>query len=137
MTMPYKKLLRSFVSNIAGLSVATLLVSGFRLDLTDYQTLMMAAGILVLVNILVKPLIRLVSFPINVITLGFFEFIINALMLYLVILLVDNIMVTNGVLHFGYFGILTQEFAVSKFGTVLASATIISIINWLLKILIF
>lgn len=137
MTMPYKKLLRSFVSNIAGLSVATLLVSGFRLDLTDYQTLMMAAGILVLVNILIKPLISLVSFPINVITLGFFEFIINALMLYLVILLVDNIMVTNGVLNFGYFGILTQEFAVSKFGTVLASATIISIINWLLKILIF
>lgn len=137
MTMPYKKLLRSFVSNIVGLIVASFIATGFKLDITDYQTLMTAAGILVLVNILVKPLIRLVSFPINVITLGFFEFVINALMLYLVILLVDNIIVTNGILQFGYFGIFINEIAVSKFGTVLASATIISIINWLLKILIF
>ena len=137
MTMPYKKLLRAFVSNIVGLILSTYYISGFKFEITDYETLLLAAGILVIVHILVKPIIKLISFPINVITLGFFEFIINALLLYLVILLVDGIHVSSGVIDFGVFGLFIDQIQLSKFGTVIASATTISIINWLLKLLIF
>lgn len=61
------------------------LLSGVRLD--NFGTALVVAVVLSLVNIFVKPLLILFTLPVNILTLGLFMFVINAL----VILLVDSL----------------------------------------------
>lgn len=51
-------------------------------------TALVASLVLALVNIVVKPILHVLSFPITVLTLGLFSFIINAMMLSLTSVLV-------------------------------------------------
>ncbi len=44
----------------------------------DFRTAIIAAIILSIINILIKPVIKLLAFPINLMTLGLFTIIINA-----------------------------------------------------------
>lgn len=53
----------------------------------DFWTAVMVAIVLGLVNMVIRPIILLLTLPINLLTLGLFTFIINALM----ILLVSNL----------------------------------------------
>ncbi|MCL4351037.1 MAG: phage holin family protein [Firmicutes bacterium] len=54
-----------------------------------------AAIALGLVNVLVRPIVRLIAFPITLLTLGLFGWVINALMLWLVSDLVPGFVVTG------------------------------------------
>ncbi|PSR33215.1 MAG: hypothetical protein C7B46_10735 [Sulfobacillus benefaciens] len=54
-----------------------------------------AALALGLVNMLVRPIVRLIAFPITLLTLGLFGWVINALMLWLVSDLVPGFVVTG------------------------------------------
>lgn len=136
MTNPIKKIARSIVSNAVALVLTSLLIPSFIVQF-DTNTIAMGATILMLVTFFVKPLIKAISFPINVVTLGFFELLINTVLLYLVIFLVQGIDVTSGVLNFGYFGFIIQEIKLSGFGAIFASSISISIINWLIKFLLY
>ncbi len=61
------------------------LLTGVKLD--NFGTAIIVAVVLSLVNIFVKPLLILFTLPVNILTLGLFMFVINAL----VILLVDGL----------------------------------------------
>ncbi len=54
------------------------------IKVADFQTALLAALILALVNALVRPVIVIISIPVTFLSLGLFLFVINALMLYLV-----------------------------------------------------
>ena len=60
----------------------------------------LAGFLLGVVNILVRPVIKLLTIPINILTLGLFNFIINAGMLWIVDYFVDNFSVSG---FWGYF----------------------------------
>jgi len=87
--MSVRKLLRSFIFNLAALWLATELFEGIAFA-GGYQTLLLATLALTLVNLLVKPLINLLLLPINLITLGAFRWVVNVVTLYLVTLLVPQ-----------------------------------------------
>ena len=74
-----------FVLNAAGLYLATRLVPGNGIQLVpdNLQTLLLVALIFGIVNALIAPLVKFVTCLINVLTLGLFTFVINALMLLL------------------------------------------------------
>lgn len=74
-------LLRWLLNAIALLLIANLL-PGFHVD--SFYAALIAALVLGLVNILIKPFLLLLTFPINIVSLGLFTFVINAVMLLLV-----------------------------------------------------
>jgi putative membrane protein len=76
-------LLVRIITNGLGLYIAQWLVPGFVMNggLKEY---VLAALVLALLNMLVKPLVKLISLPLIVLTLGLFTIVINALMLWVV-----------------------------------------------------
>lgn len=75
------------LTTAAGLAVAAWLLDGIRLDGGDWQDkvlpLLLAALVLGLVSMYVEPVVKLLSLPFIVLTIGLFLLVINALMLML------------------------------------------------------
>lgn len=74
-------LILSWLINAAALYVAARLVAG--VSVADTGSLLIAALVIGLVNSIVRPILRFVTFPITVLTLGLFYFVLNGAMLYL------------------------------------------------------
>ncbi len=72
------KLLISFIANAISLLVVTYIVPGVTIN--DLRTLAIAAIIVGLVNTFIRPIIKLVSLPITLMTFGLFAIVINAAM---------------------------------------------------------
>lgn len=77
-----------FIVNAVAIWVADLLLDGLHLTRSDEvgtQVLIVAVVALVftLVNMVVKPLVKVLSFPLYLLTLGLFSLVVNALMLML------------------------------------------------------
>lgn len=70
------------VGNGLGLYLATELVPGFLIQ-NGIRGFGVAALLLTLLNLIVRPVLKLISLPLILLTLGLFTFVINALMLWL------------------------------------------------------
>ena len=78
------KLLVSWFINAVALAAAAWLVDGIRVaDGGGWMAVALMAVIFGLVNALIRPLVKLLTCLINIITLGLFTLVINALMLWL------------------------------------------------------
>jgi putative membrane protein len=81
------KLLLWILTTMAGLAVAAWLLDGIHLDGATWQDKLLplagAALILGLVSISVEPVVKLLSLPFIILTIGIFLLVINALMLML------------------------------------------------------
>ena len=77
------KLLLRLLITAASLWVATKFVPGISFTGDSYGALLGVALVFGAVNVVVKPLLRFFSFPVVLLTLGLFLFVINALMLML------------------------------------------------------
>lgn len=82
-----------WVINAVALLLIAYLVPGFAV-LTFYSALI-AALVLGLVNALVRPFLLIITFPVTVVTLGLFIFVVNALMIWLVSTMVKGFEVTG------------------------------------------
>lgn len=75
-----KLLFRWLINAVALIAVANI-VPGFGVD--TFYTALIAALVLGLVNALIRPILLILTLPINILTLGLFTFVINALMVWL------------------------------------------------------
>jgi putative membrane protein len=100
--------------------VAAELVGGIHLE--GWESTLIVAAVLGLLNLYVKPVLVLLSFPVTLLTLGLFLVVINALLLGLTHWLVNQ---------FG--GI---EFSIDSVGAALLGAVIISIVSTLIGLFI-
>ena len=100
-----------------GLNAIALYVAAWLLSGVDYGdqwwTLLIAAAVFTVVNVLVKPVLAVLSIPFIVVTLGIFYFLINILMLYLTDWLVP-------------------EFEIRSFGAGVLAAIIVALVNLVL-----
>lgn len=129
----FKSVLQSVAANALALVATSYLLSGFRIN-NDIQTVLTAAVIIVLINFFVKPIVNLISFPINFVTLGFFSLIINAGLLYLATYLAGGIKIESGILTVNYFGLNMPTVDLPAwYLTLIVAATLISLISWLLR----
>ena len=101
--------------NLLALVVAASVIDGIRI--TSIGMGILAAGILGVVNAVIRPLVMLLTLPITLLTLGLFTLVINALMLQLVAYLVPG-------------------FVIETFSAAFWGALIISLVSWLLNIFI-
>jgi putative membrane protein len=104
-------LLRWLVLTAAVLA-ASWLLEGIRVD--GLFSALLAAATLGILNAILRPLIILLTLPINIITLGLFTFVINALMLKIVSEVIPG-------------------FTVHGFWTAVIGALIIGAVSWLLN----
>jgi putative membrane protein len=65
------------------------------IEISGFGVALLAALVIGLVNILIRPLVLLLTLPINILTLGLFAFIVNALMFALVAWLVPGFEVSG------------------------------------------
>jgi len=106
----------SIVLNAIALIVVAQLFDNFHLE--GFTTALLAALILGVLNIIVKPILILLTLPFTILSLGLFLFVINAV----------TLMITQGVIG--------DDFVIHGFGTALLAAVILSILNLLLNRLV-
>ncbi|CAL9518566.1 MULTISPECIES: phage holin family protein [unclassified Streptomyces] len=113
------------IANAAALAVAVWLID--KITLTGggtgekTATLILVALVFGLVNLLVKPIVQVLTFPLFVLTLGLFTLVVNALMLLLTSWLADA---------------LDLSFHVEGFWTAVLGGLIISIVSWALNMVL-
>lgn len=73
------KLILQTILNIVALMITTYIIPGFVVD--SLWAAFVTVVILAILNLFIKPLLLLITLPINVLTLGLFTFIINAVLL--------------------------------------------------------
>lgn len=127
---------RIVASNAIALVVTSLLLRGFDVSLTLY-TIAVSAVVLSLVNAFLNPILKTISLPINILTLGLFGLIINALLLYLTIVFVPGITVHADRIYVDFMGLVIPEIKLSWFWTLVLASAVIRLINLLLKWILF
>ena len=88
-------LLLALVLNALALVVTAYIVPGFRVN--DFVSAMLTAIVIGLINTFIKPILSFLTAPINMLTLGLFTFVVNAIVLYLASLVVPGFKI-DGVL---------------------------------------
>lgn len=94
---------------------AAYLIEG--IQVSNFLAALFAAALLGILNALFRPILILLTLPINILTLGLFTFVINALLL----------MMVSGVIG---------GFAVNGFWPALLGSLIISLVSWALTALV-
>ena len=97
--------LRTLIAML-GLYVASALIPGVTIE--GLGTFMLAAALLGVVNAIIRPIAIVLTFPITLVTLGLFLFVINAA-------------------TFGLVAALLEKFAVAGFGSALLGAIVVSL----------
>ena len=81
------------LKNIIILKIVTLLIPGITAH--GFHVFMTAAFVLWLLNLILKPILIMITLPINLISLGIFTFFINGFIFYLIPKLVKDFMVES------------------------------------------
>ncbi len=127
-----RKLLAGIVANGVALYAAVVFVPGFSVE-GGLVAIFIAAIVLGLINIFLKPLLRLVSLPFIVITMGVFSVVINAVTLWLTRFGIAVVMAHP---LMGSVGVISLNFAM--WTDYVFAAVIVSLVNyvarWFLKL---
>jgi putative membrane protein len=101
--------------NLLALVVAGSVIKGIRIESLGMGII--AAGILCVVNAVIRPMVLVLTLPINLLTLGLFTLVVNAAMLMLV-------------------SVLVPGFVIESFRSAFFGALVISLISWGVNIFI-
>lgn len=110
--------------NAGALYVAVLIVPGLNFETSDsdwWWKFLLVAVAFSLVNSYLRPILRILTFPISIMTMGLFLLVINALMLLLV-------------------GVISEQlglgFSVADFWAALLGAVVVAIVGWILSMIV-
>ena len=95
--------------SMMGLTLASLAVPGVEIE--GFDTLLGAALLLGIANAIVRPILVVLTFPITIVTLGLFLFVVNASMLWLV-------------------ASFLRDFHLSGFPSAIVASIVISLTSW-------
>lgn len=114
-------LLFSFLGTAASLGVAVWLIDGFDFS-GEWWEFLIVAAIMGLANMIVRPILRLFSLPLILLTLGLFLIVVNALVLWFVVWI-------SGVLDLG----LTSD---GFFWSTFLASIVIAVVGWIIGALL-
>ena len=118
--MGMDKILQILV-NAAALWVAVAIVPGLRWSGEEWWKFLLVAVAFSLVNSYLKPILRILTLPISLITMGLFLLVLNALLLMLTAAISDQ---------------LKLGFTVADFWAALLGSIVISIVGWILSMVV-
>lgn len=133
--------MKSIVRRIVFYSVALFLTSQIAtgLSVSGGFTAYLIGGIaLSLLFLIVKPILSIVTLPLNIITLGLFSFITNAIILYLLTIFVSSISISAFTFKgFSFAGFVAPNFYVNNFFAFIIASILLSfiveVLKWLIK----
>ncbi len=105
-----KIILRFIILSVA-VFVTTKIVTGITVD--PIWVALIVGACLTLFNMFIKPIVKILTLPINLITLGLFSLVINGAV-------------------FWYLGTFIKGFSVTTFQAAFIGSLLVSIINWIL-----
>lgn len=108
-------LLIGWLINAGALLVLPMILSGVKI--ADFVTAVIVALVLGLVNTIIRPILVILTLPINIISLGLFTFLINGFLFWLVAKMIDG-------------------FSVSGFWWAVIAAVVYSLISWAVSSLV-
>lgn len=85
--------LRTIAINLTSVYLAAEILSGVITYVGGYQTLLLAAAVIAVVNLFVRPIVNLLLLPIHLVTLGVFRWLANLVTLYIVTWLVPSLQI--------------------------------------------
>lgn len=101
--------------NAVALYLTTLIVPGVRVP--NFGAAVLAALVLGIVNAVLRPVILLLTLPLNILTLGLFTFVVYAFMLWIV-------------------AVTTHQLVLTSVGAALVGAIVLSVISFILSRLV-
>lgn len=130
-----KSLLRSFLSHTVALYLIITYIPGIQLK-GGVEILLGAGVILAGLMTFVRPAVKIITLPINILTLGIFSGFVNVLILFLLTRFIDQLSIQAWTFsRFEYQGFVIPETQISTFWTYVLVSSIISVItnalNWL------
>jgi len=134
--MNIKYPLRVLASNTISLFFVSVILPGVNLK-WDIATISIAVIILSLVNMFLKPVVKLIAIPINFVSLGLFNIVINAGLLYFVTYFVDGFKITSANINIHIQGFIINDMYLEWYWVLLLATVTISFTNWILKRLVF
>lgn len=102
-------LLRWFITTLA-IFALPYFVTG--IGVNSILTAVIVGAVLVFINMIIKPIVTILTLPINIVTLGLFSLVLNAIFFWIVARLITG-------------------FTVSTFTAAFIGALVISIVNWI------
>jgi putative membrane protein len=96
-----KQFLWQIIIGILGLYLAILLIPGVAIsggeELTQQgvKTLFLAGAVLGLINFFIKPIVKLITFPLRLLTFGLFGLVINMAMVWIVDIIFPELVIAN------------------------------------------
>jgi len=79
--MLVKSIIRSFLIYVLAIFLVSKYFGGLSYS-DNFRVLFISGGVLAIANLIIKPIIKLVSLPLNIITLGIFSWFIDAIILF-------------------------------------------------------
>lgn len=133
--------MKSLLRNIVFYSVALFLTSQVALGLRvsgGFTTYIIGGIALSILFLIVKPILNIITLPLHIATLGWFSFIINAIILYLLTIFVTGISITSFTFTgFSFLGFIIPQIFVNNFFAFITISvlisTIVGILKWLIK----
>ena len=132
-----KGILKRTIFNAISLFILSQVITGVKVN-GGIQTLLFSGFILALLFKVLKPILNLFSLPLNMVTLGLFSFIINAILLYLLTIFVPNVIVAQFTFNgFSFAGFIIPVIHFNAFYAFIVAAALLSLIinffEWLVK----
>lgn len=132
-----KRLLRSILINLLVIYLVDVIYPGFTIQ-HDVKTLLTAAVIWLLLNKIVKPIIKLLLLPINLITLNLFAWVISLLTLFLLQMIVTGIHITPyDFPGYSYQGFVVPAMSINLFFSYFIASillnSLLAFIKWLIS----
>jgi len=132
-----KRYFRFFLINLLALWLTAFIFTGVSF-IGGWQTIALAALVLTLLGTLIKPLVKLLLLPVNLITLGAFRWLVNVIVLWLVTFVIPQFQIKSFLFEgFNYQGFIIPSFYVATFWAFVLSSLVISLTNslalWLIK----
>lgn len=132
-----KAFLRAILVNLLVIFLVDAVYPGFSI-LHDAKTLITAAVIWLILNKIVKPIIKLLLLPINLITLNLFSWVVGLITLFLLPLIVNGISITPyDFPGFNYQGFSIPPFHLSLFLSFVVASSFLNLfhntISWIIR----
>lgn len=132
-----KTILRAIFLNLITLYIVTLFFPGLTIT-HQLLTYLSAAVVWTILNKIVKPIIKLLLLPINLITLGLFSWVVNVITLFMLKYLIRGVVIHAFTFAgFTYQGFVIPEMHFSLFFTYILTSLVLSLVHsgliWLLR----
>ena len=134
--LPVRSILRNIAFYSFALFLTSQILSGVRVT-GGFTTYLLGGLVLSLLFLVVKPILSIITLPLNIATLGIFSFLINAVILYLLTVFVANVTINRfDFPGFSFAGFVVPSLSFNDFFAFVIASIVLSVIIGALKWLV-